>query len=37
MAKAPGQSTLTISKGGMRDPSMQPTLVAGASASVTIH
>ena len=37
MAKAPGQSTLTISKGGMRDPSMQPTLVAGASATVTIH
>jgi general secretion pathway protein D len=37
MAKAPGQSTLTISKGGMRDPGMQPTLVAGASATVTIH
>jgi general secretion pathway protein D len=37
MAKAPGQSTLTISKGGLRDPGMQPTLVAGASATVTIH
>ncbi|HXW89925.1 MAG TPA: cohesin domain-containing protein [Terriglobales bacterium] len=37
MAKAAGQSTLTISKGGMRDPSMQPSVVAGASASVTIH
>ena len=37
MAKAPGQSTLTISKGGMRDPGMQPTLVAGASATVTIQ
>jgi general secretion pathway protein D len=37
VAKAPGQSTLTISKGGLRDPAMQPTLVAGASATVTIH
>ncbi len=37
MAKAPGQSTLTISKGGTRDPGMQPSLVAGASATVTIH
>jgi general secretion pathway protein D len=37
VAKAPGQSTLTISKGGMRDPGMQPMLVAGASATVTIH
>jgi len=37
MAKAPGQSTLTISKGGTRDPGMQPTLVAGATASVTIQ
>jgi len=37
VAKAPGQSTLTIAKGGMRDPGMQPTLVAGASATVDIH
>ena len=37
MAKAPGQSTLSISKGGTRDPGMQPTLVAGATASVTIQ
>lgn len=37
MAKAPGQATLSISKGGMRDPSMQPTLVNGASATITIQ
>jgi general secretion pathway protein D len=37
MAKAPGQSNLAISKGGTRDPGMQPTLVAGATASVTIQ
>jgi general secretion pathway protein D len=37
MAKSPGQSTLTISKGGTRDPAMQPSLVAGASATVTIR
>jgi general secretion pathway protein D len=37
MAKAAGQCTLAISKGGTRDPNMQPTLVAGASASVTIQ
>jgi general secretion pathway protein D len=37
MAKATGQSILTISKGGTRDPGMQPTLVAGATASVTIQ
>jgi general secretion pathway protein D len=37
MAKAPGQSSLAISKGGMRDPGMQPTLVAGATATVTIQ
>jgi general secretion pathway protein D len=37
MAKSPGQSSLTISKGGTRDPGMQPTLVAGATASVTIQ
>jgi general secretion pathway protein D len=37
MAKAPGQSALAISKGGMRDPGMQPTLVAGATAMVTVQ
>ncbi len=37
MAKSAGQSTLTISKGGTRDPNMQPTLVAGATATVTIQ
>ena len=37
MAKAPGQSALTISKGGTRDPGMQPTLVAGAAATVTVQ
>ena len=36
MAKSAGQSTLAISKGGTRDPSMQPTLVGGATATVTI-
>jgi general secretion pathway protein D len=36
MAKSAGQSTLAISKGGTRDPDMQPTLVAGATATVTI-
>jgi general secretion pathway protein D len=37
MAKATGQSTLAISKGGARDPSMQPIPVAGAAAAVTIQ
>jgi general secretion pathway protein D len=37
MAKTAGQSTLAISKGGTRDPNMQPTLVAGATAAVTIQ
>lgn len=37
MARAAGQSMLAISKGGTRDPNMQPTLVAGASAAVTIQ
>jgi general secretion pathway protein D len=37
MAKTPGQSALTISKGGTRDPGMQPTLVAGAAATVTVQ
>lgn len=37
MAKSAGQSTLAISKGGTRDPNMQPTLVAGATATVSIQ
>ena len=37
MAKESGTSNLTISKGGMRDPAMQPTLVAGTTAAVTIQ
>ncbi|HXY03812.1 MAG TPA: cohesin domain-containing protein [Terriglobales bacterium] len=37
MAKESGQSNLAISKGGMRDPGMQPTLVNGATASVVIQ
>ena len=37
MAKAAGQSTLTISKGGARDPGMQPIAVAGAVATVTVQ
>jgi general secretion pathway protein D len=37
IAKAAGQGTLTISKGGARDPAMQPIPVMGAVASVTIH
>ena len=37
MAKAVGQGTLTISKGGARDPTMQAIPVMGAVASVTIQ
>ena len=37
MAKAPGQSALTISRGGARDPAMQAMPVNGASATVTIQ
>ncbi len=37
LAKEAGQSSLTISKGGVRDPNMQPTLASGASAAVTIQ
>ena len=37
MAKSAGQSTLAISKGGTRDPNMQPTLVGGAAATVAIQ
>jgi general secretion pathway protein D len=37
VAKAAGQSSLTISKGGARDPAMQALPVAGATATVTIQ
>jgi general secretion pathway protein D len=37
MAKARGQSALTISKGGALDPAMQPKPVAGAVATVTVQ
>lgn len=36
-AKAPGQSTLAISKGGARDPGMQALSVAGTVAQVTVQ
>ncbi len=36
-AKGSGQSTLTISKGGARDPAMQALPVAGAVATVTVQ
>src|SRR5438270_13699847 len=37
VAKAPGQASLTIAKGGARDPAMQALPVNGASAAVTIQ
>jgi general secretion pathway protein D len=37
VAKAPGQASLTIARGGARDPAMQALPVAGASATVTIQ
>jgi general secretion pathway protein D len=37
VAKASGQSTLTISRGGVRDPGMQPAPAAGAVMNVTIQ
>ncbi|MBZ5722095.1 MAG: type II and III secretion system protein [Acidobacteriia bacterium] len=37
VAKAAGQSALTISKGGARDPAMQALPVSGAVASVTVQ
>jgi general secretion pathway protein D len=37
LAKGSGQSTLTISKGGAKDPGMQPIPVAGAVATVTVQ
>ncbi len=36
-AKAPGQSTLTIARGGVRDPGMQSAPAAGAAINVTIQ
>jgi general secretion pathway protein D len=37
VAKAPGQSALTITRGGARDPSMQPIAMSGAQALITIQ
>jgi general secretion pathway protein D len=37
MAKAPGQGSLTIARGGARDPAMQAMPVNGAAATVTIQ
>jgi general secretion pathway protein D len=37
VAKAAGQSTLTIARGGVRDPGMQSVPVAGAAMAVTIQ
>ena len=37
MAKASGQSTLTISKGGAKDPNMQSMPVSGAVATITVQ
>jgi general secretion pathway protein D len=37
MAKATGQSAVTISKGGARDPAMQALPVSGAVASITVQ
>ena len=37
MAKGAGQSALTITRGGARDPSMQPIAMNGAQAAVTIQ
>jgi general secretion pathway protein D len=37
MAKGPGQSVLTITRGGARDPAMQPIAMSGAQAAITIQ
>jgi len=37
MAKTAGQSALTITRGGARDPAMQPIAMNGAQAAVTIQ
>ena len=37
MAKSPGQSALTITRGGARDPAMQPIPMSGAQAAVSVQ
>jgi len=37
MAKGTGQSALTITRGGARDPAMQPIAMSGAQAAITIQ
>jgi general secretion pathway protein D len=37
IAKGPGQSALTITRGGARDPAMQPIAMNGAQAAITIQ
>jgi general secretion pathway protein D len=37
MAKTPGQSALTITRGGARDPAMQAIAMSGAQAAVTVQ
>jgi general secretion pathway protein D len=37
VAKASGQTPLTITRGGARDPGLQPITVNGAQASVTVQ
>jgi general secretion pathway protein D len=37
MAKSPGQSAITITRGGARDPAMQPIAMSGAQAALTIQ
>ena len=37
MAKAAGQSALSITRGGARDPAMQPIAMSGAQAAITIQ
>jgi general secretion pathway protein D len=37
VAKGPGQSALTITRGGARDPAMQPIAMSGAQAAITIQ
>ena len=36
LAKAPGQSTLSITRAAARDPKMQPMKVTGGQAMVTV-
>ncbi|MBZ5656845.1 MAG: type II and III secretion system protein [Acidobacteriia bacterium] len=37
MAKETGQSALTITRGGARDPAMQPIALSGAQAAITVQ